>query len=163
MATPHVGGPGMNRHDGIRREDLGLVEIRSHIWRDVIFVNVSGTAPEFSEYAADAIARWSEFEGLPLAAGGDESAFVFDIACNWKLVVENFCESYHLPWVHPGLNSYSRLEDHYNIEIPGRFSGQGTLVYRPTIEADGLKFPDFPDFRTSGKVVPSISRSIQTC
>ena len=144
VATPHVGGPGMNRHDGIRREDLGLVEIRSHIWRDVIFVNVSGTAPEFSEYAADAIARWSEFEGLPLAAGGDESAFVFDIACNWKLVVENFCESYHLPWVHPGLNSYSRLEDHYNIEIPGRFSGQGTLVYRPTIEADGLKFPDFP-------------------
>ncbi len=144
VTTPHVGGPGMNRHDGIQRSELGLVEMRSHVWRDVIFVNVSGQAPEFAEYAGELIARWSEFEGLPMVAGGDESAYTFDVACNWKLVVENFCESYHLPWVHPGLNSYSRLEDHYNIEAPGRFSGQGTLVYRPTMEADGLAFPDFP-------------------
>ena len=144
VATPHVGGPGMNRHDGIRRAELGLVEMRSHVWRDVIFVNVSGQAPEFTDYAGELIARWSEFEGLALVAGGDESAFTFDIACNWKLAVENFCESYHLPWVHPGLNSYSRLEDHYSIEAPGIFSGQGTLVYRPAIEADGLAFPDFP-------------------
>lgn len=149
VATPHVGGPGMNRHDGIRRDQLGLVEMRSHVWRDVIFVNVNGRAPGFTEYAGEAIARWSEFERQTLLAGGDESSFNFDIACNWKLVVENFCESYHLPWVHPGLNSYSRLEDHYNIEVPGRFSGQGTLVYRPMIETDGSAFPDFPGL--SGK------------
>lgn len=143
VATPHVGGPGHNTHAEIRREDLGLVEIRSHVWRDVIFVNVSGSAPAFEEYAAGAIARWGEFEGQPLVAGGDESAFSFDVACNWKLAVENYCESYHLPWIHPGLNSYSRLEDHYNIEEMGKFSGQGTLVYRPMISADGRRFPDF--------------------
>jgi phenylpropionate dioxygenase-like ring-hydroxylating dioxygenase large terminal subunit len=67
----------------------------------------------------------------------------FDVACNWKLAVENYCESYHLPWVHPGLNAYSRLEDHYHIEAPGAFSGQGTLVYRPMITADDRRFPDF--------------------
>ena len=39
------------------------------------------------------------------------------MATNWKLAVENYCESYHLPWVHPGLNSYSRLEDHYHIDF----------------------------------------------
>ena len=33
-----------------------------------------------------------------------------------KLAVENFCESYHLPWVHPELNIISKLEDHYNIQ-----------------------------------------------
>ncbi len=143
VTTPHVGGPGMNRHDGIRRAELGLFEIRSHVWRDVIFVNVDGQAPEFEDYASDVIGRWGEFEWSPLFAGGKESAFTFDIVCNWKLAVENFCESYHLPWVHPGLNSYSRLEDHYNIEVSGRFSGQGTLVYRPATEADGLAFPDF--------------------
>ena len=63
---------------------------------------------------------------------------------NWKLAVENYCESYHLPWVHPGLNSYSRLEDHYNINEKGRYSGQGTLVYRQLTGDNGAVFPDFP-------------------
>ncbi len=143
VTTPHVGGPGQNTHEEIRRKDLGLIEIRSHVWRDIIFVNVSGTAPAFGDYAGAAIARWGEFEGQPLVPGGEESGFSFDVACNWKLAVENYCESYHLPWIHPGLNSYSRLEDHYHIEEPGRFSGQGTLVYRPMITDDGRRFPDF--------------------
>ena len=143
VATPHVGGPGHNTHDEIKRDELGLVEIRSHIWRDVIFVNVSGDAPEFTDYAADAIARWGEFEAQAVVPGGEDCAFGFDVGCNWKLAVENYCESYHLPWVHPGLNVYSRLEDHYNIEQPGHFSGQGTLVYRPMMAEDGRRFPDF--------------------
>lgn len=144
VTTPHVGGPGQNTHEEIRRGELGLVEIRSHVWRDVIFVNVSGDAPAFEDHAAAAIARWAEFEDRPLVAGGADSRFSFDVACNWKLAVENYCESYHLPWVHPGLNSYSRLEDHYNIEEPGAFSGQGTLVYAPMISDDGRRFPDWP-------------------
>ncbi len=143
VTTPHVGGPGQNTHAEIKRGDLGLVEIRSHVWRDIIFVNVSGNAPAFEVYAGDAIKRWATFEGQALVFGGEESSFQFDVACNWKLAVENYCESYHLPWVHPGLNSYSRLEDHYHIEEPGRFSGQGTLVYRPMITEDGRRFPDF--------------------
>jgi phenylpropionate dioxygenase-like ring-hydroxylating dioxygenase large terminal subunit len=64
---------------------------------------------------------------------------------NWKLAIENYCESYHLPWVHPGLNSYSRLEDHYNIEMDGLTSGQGTLVYRQLAGENGAVFPDFTD------------------
>ena len=62
---------------------------------------------------------------------------------NWKLAVENYCESYHLPWVHPGLNSYSRLEDHYHIQAQGKYSGQGTLVYQQLKGPDEAVFPDF--------------------
>ena len=142
VATPHVGGPGRNTHAAVDRDTLGLIEVRAHVWRDVVFVNVSGDAPDFAEYAADVMARWAEFD-QPLYFGGPESAFTLDVATNWKLAVENYCESYHLPWVHPGLNSYSRLEDHYNIEVPGAFSGQGTLVYRQFRGADGGTFPDF--------------------
>ncbi|NNE78883.1 MAG: Rieske 2Fe-2S domain-containing protein [Silicimonas sp.] len=143
VATPHVGGPGVNAHADIDKGSLGLVEIRSHVWRDVIFVNVDGNAPEFQDYASQVMARWSEFEDQPLFHSGQDSGFKFEVACNWKLAVENYCESYHLPWIHPGLNSYSRLEDHYNIEQPDHFSGQGTLVYRPMITEDGRRFPDF--------------------
>ncbi|MEL7343643.1 MAG: aromatic ring-hydroxylating dioxygenase subunit alpha [Pseudomonadota bacterium] len=143
VATPHVGGPGQNTHPDINPSDLGLIQVRSHVWRDVVFVNMSGSAAAFEVQHADLIARWSEFEA-PLYHGGDLGRIQLDCATNWKLAVENYAESYHLPWVHPGLNSYSRLEDHYNIVEPG-FSGQGTRVYRQIMRDDGTKLPDFPD------------------
>lgn len=141
-STPHVGGPGQNLHENIKRDDLGLIEIRSAIFRDVVFVNIDGTAPAFAEYVQPLRARWAE-QDQPLYHGGEASSFTFDVQTNWKLAVENFCESYHLPWIHPGLNSYSRLEDHYHIEEPGHFSGQGTRVYRQIVGEDGARFPDF--------------------
>lgn len=146
VATPHVGGPGMNSHRDLDRDTLGLIEIRSHIWRDVVFINVSGREAPFEEVHADLIARWSEFDG-PMYHGGADSAFTLEVQTNYKLAVENYCESYHLPWIHPGLNSYSRLEDHYNIEMAGKFSGQGTLVYRQLTDDDGAVFPDFPNLK----------------
>ena len=142
-ATPHVGGPGNNAHDEIKRDDLGLLEVRSYIWRDVVFVNVSGDAPEFEEYASDVMQRWKEFD-QPIYHGGASNSFKLDVKTNWKLAVENYCESYHLPWIHPGLNSYSRLEDHYNIEEPGAYSGQGSFVYQQ-LKLNGSE--TFPDFR----------------
>jgi len=144
VSTPHVGGPGQNVHPSIKRDELGLNEVASHIWRDVVFINLSGTAPAFEELHADLIARWADFD-KPLFHGGDDSQFDLEARTNWKLAVENYCEAYHLPWIHPGLNSYSRLEDHYNINEPGRYSGQGTLVYRQLTAQNGDTFPDFPD------------------
>jgi len=142
VATPHVGGPGQNQHEGIERATLGLKEVRSHIWRDVVFINLSGDAPDFETQHQAALTRWAEFE-KPLYHGGEDSRFTLDVNTNWKLAVENYCESYHLPWVHPGLNSYSRLEDHYHIEEEQKFSGQGTLVYRQLKDEKGQSFPDF--------------------
>ncbi|MFK7941488.1 MAG: aromatic ring-hydroxylating dioxygenase subunit alpha [Paracoccaceae bacterium] len=137
--TPHVGGPGTNRHDTIKREELGLFEVRSHQWLGMVFINLDGTAPPFEEYAANAIARYADFD-RPLYKCGDEGTFSMEVNGNWKLAIENGAESYHLPWIHPGLNAYSRLEDHYHLDLGDPFCGQGTTVYDP-----GLKFPKFDD------------------
>jgi len=142
VSTPHVGGPGLNSHPQMDRATLGLIEVRSHIWRDVVFVNLSGDAAPFEDIHADLLTRWKEVD-KPVYHGGLESRFTLEVDTNWKLAVENYCESYHLPWVHPGLNSYSRLEDHYHIEEPGKYSGQGTYVYRQLKGDDGQVFPDF--------------------
>lgn len=156
VTTPHVGGPGQNRHDNVKRDELGLLEVRSFVWFGVIFVNVSGDAPAFEDYAADALQRWSEFKDQKFL-GSTKNMLQFDVTSNWKLPVENYCESYHLPWVHPGLNSYSRLEDHYHIENPGKFSGQGSSVFVQFKDDDGRAFPDFPDLSeqwlTSGEYI----------
>ncbi len=141
-ATPHVGGPGHNLHEDIKRDELGLLRVRSFVWRDVVFVNISGDAPHFEDVHGDLMKRWAEFD-KPLFHNAEDCVFSLDIACNWKLAVENYCESYHLPWVHPGLSSYSRLEDHYNIIEPGRYAGQGTVVYKQLRGEGGAVFPDF--------------------
>tara|TARA_R110002124_G_scaffold53185_15_gene152601 strand:- start:837 stop:1991 length:1155 start_codon:yes stop_codon:yes gene_type:complete len=140
-STPHVGGPGQNTHADIKRNELGLIEIRSHVYMDVVFVNVSGKSAPFEQVHADLIARWAEFD-KPLYHNSD-SAFALNVTSNWKLAVENYCESYHLPWVHPGLNLVSRLEDHYHLEEPQKYSGQGSLVYSQLKGEDGEVFPDF--------------------
>ena len=105
--TPHVGGAGCDSHASIKNEELGLYEIRSHVFRDVIFVNLSGDAPAFEDHAADLIARWRELD-QPLFHAGPDSSFKLEVGCNWKLAVENYCESYHLPFIHPGLNTRTR-------------------------------------------------------
>jgi len=141
-STPHVGGAGQNVNEHVDRRTLGLVEIRSHIYRDVVFVNVSGTAPEFEDYAAPLLRRMHEHTA-PVFHGGFNQGFEFDVRCNWKLAAENYLESYHLPWVHPGLNSYSRLEDHYHLPEDAPMSGQGVKVYRQIEGHEGEVFPDF--------------------
>src|SRR6202043_2236015 len=50
---------------------------------------------------------------------------------NWKHAIENYLESYHLPWVHKGLNSYSRMSDHFTFFAGSDAAGQGTTVYAP--------------------------------
>ena len=101
LSTPHVGGAGHNTHPSIVKDKLGLNIVSCHVWCDVVFINIKGDAPEFSEVHADLIARWSEFD-CPIYHGGADSKFEMELTANYKLAVENYCESYHLPWVHSG-------------------------------------------------------------
>ena len=145
VSTPHAGGPGNNTHKDINRDHLNLHEIRSYLWRDVIWINVNNNASDFRSSMKPLLDRWKDFES-PLYHGGHDSSFELLVKGNWKLAVENYCESYHLPWIHPDLNSYSRLQDHYNIQEPNSFSGQGTLVYKQLFGKSNETFPDFKKF-----------------
>ena len=87
---------GPQHPSSIVKDKIGLNIVRSHVWRDVVFININGDAPEFSEVHADLIARWSEFD-CPTYHGGTDSKFEMKLTANYKLAVENYCESYHLP------------------------------------------------------------------
>ena len=141
-ATPHAGGPNIHSHESVPCEDLSLNAVRSYVWRDVIYVTMHDDTPDFETYAGALMNRWAEFE-QPVYSGGADSGFTLTLDCNWKLGVENYCEAYHLPFIHPDLNSYSRLEDHYNILDDASYAGQGSLVYNPQISDDGRTFPSF--------------------
>ena len=132
-ATPNVGGPGKNEVEGFDRSGHGLREVRSEVWLDLVFVNLSGTAPPFEEFIAplqrrvDRLGNMSQFAELRPAR--DHGSLTIDFSGNWKLDMENNLESYHLPWVHPDLNAVSRLEDHYHYYGGDLFAGQGSTRY----------------------------------
>ena len=63
-ATPHISGPGINFHQNVSKEELSLIEVRSHVWRDIIFINVDGTAGDFEEINKPLINRLKEFNFL---------------------------------------------------------------------------------------------------
>ena len=155
VATPHIGGPGYNYHSGIDKNELSLIEVRSHIWRDVIFVNPDGMAPPFEEVHKPLLDRWAVFD-QPMYSDMSDSSFHLDVNTNWKLAVENYLESYHLPWIHPGLNSYSKLEDHENIVDYGHYAGQISNKYIPRYST-GKLFNEFqnlgPEWDTKGEYV----------
>jgi choline monooxygenase len=128
-ATPAIGGPKINSISGFIKADHGLKEVRSAVWHDLVFVNVSGDAVPFDEFIQPLESRWRSYDISLFKRPLQDSSFELKIAANWKLAVENTSESYHLPWVHPGLNSVSRLEDHYHILGGDSYCGQGTKAY----------------------------------
>jgi len=144
-ATPSVGGARKNSAEGFDKSQHGLHEVRCAVWLDQIFIDLSGDAPAFEDHIASLSARWAEFDLSLIRHGGPDSSLRFDIGCNWKLAIENYCEAYHLPWIHPGLNAYSRLEDHYNIVADGLYAGQGSTAYKPRIAESGPALPRFPN------------------
>ncbi|MCR9255509.1 MAG: aromatic ring-hydroxylating dioxygenase subunit alpha [Alphaproteobacteria bacterium] len=141
-STPLIGGVGVNEVEGFDRSRFNLVEVRSEVWFGVVFIDMSGVAPPLSERTDAIEARWPGADLARLVSGGDRAQFALTVECNWKLAVENYCEAYHLPFVHPDLNSYSPLEDHYTI-AERHFAGQGSMNYKGNDALGGKPFPEF--------------------
>jgi phenylpropionate dioxygenase-like ring-hydroxylating dioxygenase large terminal subunit len=103
VAAPHYHrGKSSAQPSSKERADLGLLPVRSAVWRDIVFANLSGEAPPFEDFIRpldERIARWTESELRPLSS--DE----YEIQANWKLTAENFLDAYHLPIVHSQIGS----------------------------------------------------------
>ncbi len=149
VATPHIGGVGQHEAEGFACEKHGLKEVRSAVWNDIVFINLSGAAETFTDFIAPLEARWEQFTGKHgmehLRVANTESHMELTVDANWKLAVENYCEAYHLPWVHPALNTYSPLDQHYNLIVNDNMSGQGTLTYN-LADVAGTSLPQFPEW-----------------
>ena len=99
--TPHIGGVGQHKVEGFNHCDHGLKPVRSAVWMDIVFINLSGDAIDFPEYIKPLTDHWHSFLGNTgldrLISAVNGKGLQIDIQSNWKLAVENYCESYHLP------------------------------------------------------------------
>ena len=95
------GAPEMGRAPDFRPADIRLPEVRVQVWQGLVFV-ATGTAAPFAEFVAGIDARLGPQRTL---AGHEFHHRVhYDVACNWKVYVDNYLEGYHVPQIHPGLN-----------------------------------------------------------
>jgi Rieske 2Fe-2S family protein len=121
--------PGLPDHSG-----SGLVELPVAAWQGWLFVNGLGGAPPFASYlgALDELIRPYRCEELALGA-----RHRYEIAANWKLVVENYHECYHCPLIHPELCRVSPPNSGDNWDLPGAWVG-GSMDLRD--HADTMSF-----------------------
>jgi len=89
---------------GFARADYPLVAARVARYGGFIFVTLVADAPAFETTYAALLSRFGDWNlaGLRVARSID-----YDLACNWKLIFENYSECYHCPVVHPQLDRLS--------------------------------------------------------
>ena len=142
---------------GFDRAEHGLVPVRSATWHDWIFVDLGGGAPPFEDFVAPLRRR---LDGLDLAGMHHLVTIDFgEVAANWKLLMENFIEPYHVQFVH-STTTEQPLADHYTIIEPGIIEPgvnepgclgcavdvAGTAKRDDTLSADSRFLTLFPNF-----------------
>ena len=143
--TPCIGGENVHECEHIDKNRLGLKEVRAATWAGLVFINLAGDAIGLEEYLQPLTERWNRIE-LSLLAQVPDLGQRPVVNANWKLVVENFVESYHLPWVHASMNAFNPMGAHYQILGADHYIGQGVKAHNPTAGYAG-KFKHFPGLK----------------
>ena len=123
-AAPHIGGTNNHKPKGFSFSEHSLKRIRIYVWHDWIFININGKAKKFKDYAKPLIKKFDDvnFDKLKYAATLDFGK----INTNWKFLIENFIEPYHVQFVHKTTTNQP-LKDHYTI-VDGICYGSGVDV-----------------------------------
>jgi choline monooxygenase len=106
-------------------ENSCLKRFRIEKCGNLLFVNLSDTAPPLREWLGPLWDRWcSEFSDRYKYAWTWQQ----DFPCNWKVVVENSLESYHIPLVHPKTFGEFPVEENVWHELGSNFTTFKTII-----------------------------------
>jgi choline monooxygenase len=112
-----LGVPEHRGYERLEKAELGLLPARVGLLEGLIFINLDLEAPPLAEVTAGLAERLRPYridELVSFASSRDGTRQ----PANWKVVVENYLEGYHVPIAHPGL---MRLFDYqrYTVETHG--------------------------------------------
>jgi len=106
-----IGVPEGRQIPGLDKSALGLFPARVEVMCGLVFVNLDIQATPLTEQVAGLPERLAPygFETLKPKVEKETSQ-----PANWKIVVDNYLEGYHVPIAHPGL---MRLVDYKNYDV----------------------------------------------
>ncbi len=92
-----IGAPGMEGVAGFAKADYGLIPVRLETWGGFMFVNLDRNGKPLLEHLGNAVDTFApyNFENMVVTRKKE-----YDLACNWKIYVENAMEDYHTATVH---------------------------------------------------------------
>lgn len=106
-----VNAPGMEGVENFERKDFPLLSVKTGVWAGFVFVNPDPDSASLEEYLGDLRTQLACYDMGDMVCVRRE---VYDLKCNWKLLIENFKESYHLATVHR-----STIQQYASIEVAG--------------------------------------------
>jgi phenylpropionate dioxygenase-like ring-hydroxylating dioxygenase large terminal subunit len=149
------GAPDMEETVGFDKAAYGLQPIRIDSWDGFLFICFDPDAADLRAYLGDLPDRFACYGFADMVCIRRKE---YDLACNWKVYVENAMESYHVPTVH-GLTLQKQKRDiNPPIEAQGeycglytRHSGSRALLagetgfpYIPTLAGDAAEGTFYP-------------------
>lgn len=131
LAGHLVGAPDMDRVEGFSRDDWGLPELSVETWGGWVFVHLDPEPPPLRSQLAHLDATYASAYLERLVRVGHT---VCHSPWNWKVVVENFIESYHHAGVHPKTLQvpfpYQKLS-----ELDSQGEAWGSLEHTSTVDS----------------------------
>ena len=101
--------PGMKDEPGFDTSAYPLRPLRLETWGPFIFVNLDAEAKPLSHYLGE-LPALVDATGLRLDGIHRRVRRTYEIAANWKVVMDNYLECYHCPVAHPVLHRPDRSE-----------------------------------------------------
>jgi Rieske 2Fe-2S family protein len=114
--------------------DHGLAEVPVAAWQGWVFVNAAGGAPPLPAYLGALAGLVDPYRPEALTLGARHT---YEVAANWKVIVENYHECYHCPLIHPELCKVSPPASGENWALPGAWVG-GAMDLRSHAETMSL-------------------------
>lgn len=116
--------------------DFGLTPLRTEVAHGFVWCDPAGDGPPLAEHLGDLAPHLARHRLGELRRAARSS---YDVAANWKVIVENYNECYHCPGVHPGFNRVSPHLSGEEVRGAGAWCG-GTMDLAPgmeTMSSDG--------------------------
>jgi Rieske 2Fe-2S family protein len=126
---------------------FGLVPLQLVDWHGWVFVDASNAGGAFADHVAgsEEVVQAYRPEELRIVARHS-----YELACNWKIIAENYQECYHCSTIHPELSRISPPTSGDNLDLAGQWMG-GSMELIP--EADTMSL----DGHSGGVAIAGLS------
>lgn len=82
---------------GVNKAERGLKQLPSRVWGGVVYAQLNGDEGDFSQLSEQIAA---DFDALGIPDAHVYGRKTYDLAANWKVVLEPFLEGYHVQRLH---------------------------------------------------------------
>ena len=115
-----IGAMEMDETAGFAKKDFGLVPLRLELWGGFMFLNFDPDAAPLSDWLGDLPEGLAAYKLEEMVT---TRRVEYDLACNWKVYVENAMESYHVPTVHQQTLQKQKRDHNPPIPTQGEYCG----------------------------------------